>query len=295
MQQPPPLNTCLRYPITTGVAIMSIAATLRWWGGADIERFLIGDERWLSQPWRLVTPVLFHGDILHLLFNLYWLWVFGTIIEAEFGSGKTLAIYVMLAIGSGLAELALLHGGIGLSGVGYGLFGLLWVLGQTDRRFRGVIDRQTTHLFIGWFFFCIVATVADVMHVANVAHGMGFVLGTLLGWTIVANSVGRRVRNGAVLASVFLLCMAGGSVARPYINLSKDTGPDYAYRGYEALVAKNPERAVTLYHRAIVTDPHVASWWHNLGVAYHRLGQTEQASDAFQHAAELDPQSEDDR
>lgn len=295
VQQPPPLNTCLRYPITTGIAILAVAATLRYWTGADIERFVLDNDRWLFEPWRLVTWVLFHGDILHLAFNLYWLWVFGAVVEAQFGSGRMLAICITLAAGSGLAEMALFHGGIGLSGVNYGLFGLLWVLSKSDRRFRGAMDRQTAQFLVGWFFFCIAATVADLWHIANVAHAMGFILGALLGWTIAANTLDRRIRNAALLATVLLFCMLGGSVARPYINLSKDIGLRYADEADQALIAKDPQRAVALYKKAIIVNPNVARWWHNLGVAYHQLGQDTEAHAALQHAAQLDPEVQRDQ
>ena len=289
MRQPPPLSACLGYPITTGVAALAVVATLRWWTGADIERFMIGFDDWWREPWRLLTPALFHVDLIHLLFNLYWLWVFGSQVEGEFGPGRTLGIYVLLAIGSATAEQAVFFGGVGLSGVGYGLFGLLWVLSRTEPRFRDAIDRQTIQLLVGWFFLCIVLTVANVWKVANVAHGAGFVLGGLLGWTIGARSIPLRLRNGAVLGTVFLLFVAGGTVAHPYVNLSKEYGPQLAYLGYSALQNGDAKRAAALYERAVIVDPNVPAWWHNLAIAYDRLGRTDDARDAFSKAASLEP------
>jgi len=46
------------------------------------------------------------------------------------------------AVGSSAAEFALFQGGIGLSGVGYGLFGLLWVLSWHASDFAGGVDSQ---------------------------------------------------------------------------------------------------------------------------------------------------------
>ena len=179
MRRPPSFNSVLGCPITVGVAVLAIAATLCWRSGMDIEQFTLGCDEWWREPWRFLTPALFHGNLLHLLFNLYWLWLFGTQIEDEFGHGLTLGIYALLAAGSTAAERALFHGGVGLSGVNYGLFGLLLVLSRTDPRFRDAIDRQTVQLLVGWFFLCIVLTVMNVWGVANVAHGAGFILGAL--------------------------------------------------------------------------------------------------------------------
>ena len=74
---------------------------------------------------------------LDLAFNIYWLWVFGTLVEQVYGHLKTAAFIVLFALGSGSLEFALARGGVGLSGVGYGLFGLLWGLLSHDVVFPG--------------------------------------------------------------------------------------------------------------------------------------------------------------
>lgn len=113
-----------------------------------------------------------------------WLWIFGTLIEETFGHLKTAVLILLFAVGSSAWEFGLAIGGVGLSGVGYGLFGLIWMLSRYDKRFRDAIDRRTVQLFIGWFFFCIIATVTNIMPVANVAHGTGAILGILTGLAI---------------------------------------------------------------------------------------------------------------
>src|SRR5258708_35846273 len=138
-----------------------------------------------GELWRLVTSIFPHLDVLHLLFNLYWLWVFGTLVEEVFGHIKTLALILVFAVGSGSLEYAFAIGGAGLSGVGYGLFGLLWILSRKDERFRDAIDTRTIHLFIGWFFLCIALTWANIVSVGNIAHGTGAALGILAGYAIV--------------------------------------------------------------------------------------------------------------
>ena len=293
MQKPPPLSACLRYPITTGVAALAVLATLRLWTGADIERFMIGYDNWWLQPWRLLTPTLFHGNTLHLLFNLCWLWVFGTRIEEELGSGRTLGIYVLLALGSTTADQALFGPCIGLSGVVYGLFGLLWILGKSDPRFLGVIDRQTWRLLVGWFFLCIVLTVANVFNVANVAHAAGFLFGVLLAWTMTARSILTQVRNAAILAALLALCVVGGTAGRPYVNLSSDIGRELHYLAIKSIDEGDLSRAANLYERAVASDPNVYAWWFNLGIVYERLDRTDDAVRAFERAAALDPQQAD--
>ncbi len=289
MQPPPPLSEIPRFPITTSVALLAVLATVQSENGADMSRFLCGAGDCLREPWRLLTCTLIHAGYFHLFFNLCWLWLFGTKIETEFGHGRALAIFVLLGAGSMAAELALFHGGVGLSGVGYGLFGLLWVLSRTDRRFYDSVDRRVVELMVGWFFFCILMTVSKTMPVANVAHGVGCLLGVLLGWTISARQRLAKFQRGAVLAGVFLFCMAGGTVARPYVNLSSDYAAQLAYQGYVALERGDSRQAVDLYERAVAKNPNVFEWWNNLGIAYRQTGRLDEAMSAYERSLELKP------
>jgi membrane associated rhomboid family serine protease len=290
MQPPPSLAEFQRYPITTSLAVLAIVATLTSSGGEHINPvFLSTGGDCLREPWRLVTPALFHGGYLHLFMNLGFLWVFGTLVEDRFGHPATLGICCLLAAGTQAAELAVGPGCIGLSGVGFGLFGMLWVLSSRDPRFRDAVDRQTVQFVIGWFFFCIVLTVTDIWKIGNVAHGVGCVLGALLGWTISARAVGRRAQRGAVLAAAFLLCLAGGTIARPYVNVTGDVGWDFARRGYAALMKGDNQQAVELYEGAVKIDAQQEGWWNNLGIAYRRVGRFAEAKHAFDHADALRP------
>jgi len=291
MRRPPPLSACPVFPITTSIIALAVIACWRSWSGADIDLFLPGGEDWWLQPWRFVAPVLFHGDVIHLLFNVYWFWVFGTCLEMEYGPAKNLGLFLLFSVGTVAAEHAVLHNAIGLSGVVYGQFGLLWVLSGRDRRFHDAVDRQTVQLMVGWFFLCIVLSVLRIWPVANIAHGVGCVLGVLLGWTISGRNAMRRIGSGAALVAVLVLSVMGATVVRPWVNFSGEVGHDFAYRGYRALVADDPERALPLLERAVAANPNVAGWWFNLGIAYESLHRQDDAIRAYQRAAKLDPRN----
>jgi hypothetical protein len=231
---------------------------------------------------------LFHEGVIHLLFNLYWLWFFGTKIEDELGHMATLLIIVLLGVGSMAAELAIFRGGIGLSGVGYGLFGLLWVLGRKDPRFADTVDHSVVELMLGWLLVCIVLTMADVWHVGNVAHCAGCLLGTMLGFTITARSPLHRLLCGAAFVTVFSLFVAGATEARMYVNLLNDAGCPFAERGEKALFEGDNEEAIRWYEDAVRANPNVSDWWMKLSVAYDRSGQQEKYEDALRRAKRLD-------
>jgi len=190
MRQPPKWTEFLKYPVTAGTGLLAIGVTLAWWAKIDVTPLLESLMVRRGEVWRLVTSIFPHLGALHLIFNLYWLWVFGTLVEEIYGHFKTAGLFLLFAIGPNTLEYAFSNGGVGLSGVGYGLFGLLWILSRRDERFREAIDGKTIQLFVVWFFICVVLTLTNVMSVGNIAHGAGAVLGILTACAITMRSAG---------------------------------------------------------------------------------------------------------
>jgi GlpG protein len=82
-----------------------------------------------GQLWRLVTPIFLHGNLLHLGFNMLWLYSLGVQIEVRRGTVGFGVMVLLLAVVSNLAQY-LLGGGphfLGMSGVVFGLFGYVWL------------------------------------------------------------------------------------------------------------------------------------------------------------------------
>lgn len=48
-----------------------------------------------GEVWRLFTPMLLHGSLLHIAFNMYALFAFGTRLELFYGHWRFLAMYVV--------------------------------------------------------------------------------------------------------------------------------------------------------------------------------------------------------
>ncbi len=284
MRQPPKLTQVHRYPVSAGTAMLAAGVTLAWWGKADISPLFESAMIRRGELWRLVTSMLPHADILHLAFNLYWLWVFGTLVEETYGHIKTAALIVFLAFGSGALEFAFSVGGIGLSGVGYGLFGLLWVLSKRDERFREAIDARTIQLFVLWFFFCIFATMTNMMQVGNIAHGAGAVLGILTGFAITMPQ--RRLQFSAAIAGLALFSLWAATLGRPLLNLSHTAGYEEGKWGFEALQANRNQEAVRWFRDAVRYQPKLSVYWYDIGIAYQRMGNNEAALAAYRRATE---------
>jgi membrane associated rhomboid family serine protease len=236
---------------------------------------------WDGQLWRLPASALPHIGLVHLAFNLYWLWVFGTAAEAVLGHLRFALIALMLATGSSAAEYAVSTGGVGLSGVGYGLFGLLLVLGRRDRRLAGVVTGQTVVLFVAWFFFCWIMTETGNWRVGNMAHAAGAILGLLLGGALAARGRWRLILTSA-LAGGLAIAVIGAVMRAPRPE-------ELAYLGWLDLEAGRYVRAADRLERAVAADPKQASSWQNLGVARQRLGRIGPAAEAYRQAVKLRP------
>jgi membrane associated rhomboid family serine protease len=70
--------------------------------------------------------------------------------------------------------------GIGASGVGYALFGFLWICRSRVQEVRTVLDGRIIGLFVGWQLFCFALAFKGVP-IGNAAHVSGFAIGALLG------------------------------------------------------------------------------------------------------------------
>ena len=280
-----------RYPVTAGTAILAIAVTIAWWSKLDISPLFETAMIRRGELWRLITAIFPHADILHLAFNVYWLWVFGTVVEQVYGHFKAAVLIVLFALGSGALEFALALGGIGLSGVGYGLFGLLWVLSRHDERFRDAIDQRTVQLFVMWFFFCIATTMMQIYSVANIAHGAGALLGALTAAAVVIPR--RRILIAANIVAILAFGLWGSTVGRPRINLSAKGGYEEGKWGYDALVANHNQEAARWLGDAVIYQPRSPIYWFDLGIAYQRLDNGTAARAAYQRAHQLEPGSAD--
>jgi membrane associated rhomboid family serine protease len=89
-----------------------------------------------GQWWRLLTAGFLHGSILHLLFNVYILWVLGSQLESILGKTKFVLIYFVSLIGGSIASFLFSPFGtysIGASGAIFGLMGAMLVVGRKKR------------------------------------------------------------------------------------------------------------------------------------------------------------------
>ncbi|MEP7238693.1 MAG: rhomboid family intramembrane serine protease [Ferruginibacter sp.] len=75
------------------------------------------------KPYQLVTHMFAHGGFFHLLFNMFVLWMFGSMLERVWGPKRFLIFYLACGLAAGITHLALENvPAVGASGAIMGLF-----------------------------------------------------------------------------------------------------------------------------------------------------------------------------
>lgn len=145
-----------------------------------------------GEIWRLFTPCVLHKDLLHILFNMLWLWYLGRPVEERIGPGRTLLLTLIAGIGSNTIQY-FMSGPffIGYSGVITALAGFIWMR-EREAPWEGYPLNKATLLFLLFFIGAIFVlqlaafliqiftTYHFAPNIANTAHIAGAVIGTLL-------------------------------------------------------------------------------------------------------------------
>ncbi len=75
------------------------------------------------EPYQVVTHMFAHGGFFHLFFNMFVLWMFGSLLEKAWGPKRFLIFYFVCGVAAGVAHLALENvPAVGASGAIMGLF-----------------------------------------------------------------------------------------------------------------------------------------------------------------------------
>lgn len=145
-----------------------------------------------GEIWRLETPILLHGDILHLFFNMIWLLLIGVQLEGRVGSLRFLLFILIVGLISNVSQY-LISGPafIGFSGV---ICGMIFFIRKRQKiaPWEGYLMSQGTYTFILFFIgtlaaLSFVAFFVDIfslgsfpIRIANTAHIVGAATGYFL-------------------------------------------------------------------------------------------------------------------
>jgi len=139
-----------------------------------------------GEIWRLVTPIFMHVNMLHILFNMWWLTALGTLIEVRRGTLRLAVIVLVSAILSNLGQFYYNERNDpgdpvlweGMSGVVYALFGYIWMKGLHEPEQGMIMHPNTVTIMLFWLVLCMTGVVGPI---ANAAHVFGLVAGVIFG------------------------------------------------------------------------------------------------------------------
>lgn len=157
-----------------------------------------------GEYYRLLSCIFMHGGIIHLLCNMYCLYVIGPQVESFFGKIKYIIIYLLSGIIGSLMSLSITNSiSLGASGAIFGLLGSILYFGYHYRVYLSqaiksqIIPIIVLNLFLGFM----------LNGVDNAAH-----IGGLIGGVLVSMMAGVKYKsstmekvNGLILTIIFTL------------------------------------------------------------------------------------------
>jgi membrane associated rhomboid family serine protease len=206
--------------VTFGIiAVCVVVYALQWLipGQAVYEQFAYNNifatpQYGAFEPWRMITAAFLHSpdSLLHIMLNMYTLWIFGQALEPLLGRARFLALYLLSAVGGSVGYLLLnpvlvpgqgLVVVVGASGAIFGLFGAMLLV----QRHRGGETRQL------WVLIAINGVIGFLIpQIAWQAHLGGLITGGLCAAVLAYTPRGPRQRflQAAGLAAVLVLLIA---------------------------------------------------------------------------------------
>jgi GlpG protein len=131
-----------------------------------------------GELWRFVTPIFLHFGWLHLIGNMYMLFVLGGSVESAKGPWKYLGLVLFIGVLSNFGQFVASGPNFGgMSGVDFGLFGYLWMKSRYAPEEGFFMPQYVVVQAMIWMGLCIFRVIP---HVANTAHTVGLVAGMIV-------------------------------------------------------------------------------------------------------------------
>ncbi len=179
----PPYVTYTIIAVTVVFYLLQLASQFLLQGDIPAALLLKSNEMIRAgQIWRLFTPALLHGSIMHIGFNMYALLSFGTSLERYFGHRRFLLLYVLGAFAGNVASF--LFSSANSLGASTAIFGLLGAEGiflyQNRKHFAGRFRSAIGNIiFIAAVNLFIIGSLPGI---DNWGHIGGLVGGLMFTW-----------------------------------------------------------------------------------------------------------------
>ena len=273
---------------------------------------------WLDGSWwRVISAGFLHGSMLHLVLNVWSLWVVGELAEAAWGHARLAVLFLLSSVGGCLASAAWVEAPM-IVGASAGIMGIAGAILVGRLMGRGRVATALQPLsarVLGGWLVVLVALGFFIDMIAQAGHIGGLVVGLLLGlgWSRKEASMVIAGRLGVGMVMTGLLLAARQPEGRDgyYQFLGQgllDRGQDAeAVAAFEIALERSPDdpglandlayglakagthldRAEELVRGALGAKPEEPAFIDTLGWVLCRRGEREAGMEALEKASRL--------
>ena len=257
---------------------------LRWGGNYGLLTYS-------GEYWRLITAGFVHGSIIHLGFNMWCLWSLGQLSERLFGTWVTFAVYVLTGVAGAMLSIAM-HPGrleVGASGAIFGIAGA--ILSGIKFGNVAISPAQRRSIFSSLIFFVIfnLSFGAISPRIDNMCHLGGLISGIIFGAPLATASASGK--KSFEWATIVLAALVLAVVGRQLVDARGESSRMVVAK--TALEERDFNRAIDLLEKVTSANKNNSQAYSLLGDAYFGNGLREQATEAYRHALQLDPNDQD--
>lgn len=173
-------------------------STMKWWAlrltaiciiifalqmifPAITKDFALVSSQVLYRPWTIVTYIFLHANVPHLLYNMFALALFGTILESVIGWKRFLQLFFAAGVIAGLAAVPFYASVIGASGAIFGILGCLAVLRPRTIVWVFGVPMPMIMAAALWAIIDSIGVFAPLSQTAHISHLAGLAVGIVLG------------------------------------------------------------------------------------------------------------------
>jgi membrane associated rhomboid family serine protease len=154
-----------------------------------------------GEYWRLITAMFLHYGVLHLLMNMWALWVLGRELESILGRARFLALYLLAGLGGNVAAYVFSDVNQRTVGASTAVFGLMAGFFVILRRLKMSVAPILPYLVINVVFTFSVSGLSVAGHLGGLA--VGALTAVVLAYAPAKN----RTRVQTIGCAVILLCL----------------------------------------------------------------------------------------
>jgi membrane associated rhomboid family serine protease len=163
--------------------------------------------------WRLITAMFLHYGVLHLLMNMYALWIIGRELEANLGRARFLALYLLAGLGGNVASYLFSPGSISV-GASTAVFGLMAAVFVILKRLNRSVAPIVPVIVINLVFTFVISNISVSGHLG------GLVVGALVAVVLAYAPRSNRTVFQAVGCGIILATMLAAVIVRTISYLS---------------------------------------------------------------------------